>query len=231
MSLKTIGSSWNAGTVSDLNGNFKHLSGIEVRAIQSMFESASGDLTPIQVGLPKNNSLDMRALNDFGINFTANTNAVIHTADVYSATTTKFTVGLAEQNASGVATSELHLKEVQVNAGWNKVEINFPIEAGRNYTLFKRYAGNSVVTNTQTVSGWVNHNFMGQGEDITFRAGKFLNDTRTYSSYSTFFNIALITNLAQVYHIMSTSVAKGMDVYVGDNPPADSNFWFKPIGG
>lgn len=230
MEMKDISNNWNEQTVENIKENFKKLSGIKNDIIQDVMSADPNDYNLHLNGLKKPSKVtDTRNLNDYGINFLANNNALINSAWVYAATSGKVSFGLATQAVAGIATGTIKLIECDLKAGWNKVILNFPIEQGVHYTMFKRNLSESINLAAQTISGWNTYNFIENGLD--FKAGKYLTDTRTYTAYSPFFEIELITNIAQIYKIMNDSVKPAPQFHMGENPPTESQFWFRPIGG
>lgn len=229
MDIRTITSQWNDVNLDRINHNFSELRGIEYRAIQDMLSTDPGKLTPIVNGISKPAELDMRLLNNYGINFIPKVNGIIHKVSVYCGSAGKLGFGLAAQTTNDVTTSELYFDTFDLKRGWNEVELNFPVEQGAQYTLFKRFVGDSILTNTTIVNGWADYPFMDDG--LRFVAGKYLDDILTYRNYSTFFDIRVITSLAQIYKIANDRVKPPQQFYVGDNPPLDAQFWFKPVGG
>lgn len=227
MQIKKIPGKWDYDTIDILDGNFEVLSGMESRIIEDVFQADPLAIETYVNGLDRSHPLDTRSLNEYGIVFDAQMNGIIHKVDIYANTKGKFIVGLATQEVGGTASSTLNTKEVEVSRGWNTVELNFPVEQNTTYNLFKRNLGESVLTQSVTFSGWNTYPFMENG--VNFRGGMYLAQTGTYQTYSTFFNIQIVNNLAQIYQIMTNSVKPRKQYHVGQNPPSDAEIWFKPL--
>lgn len=230
MTIERIGSPLDRTELDKINKNFENLSKIDYKIMRDFLNADPGKLTPSLNGVEKpTGDLDIRNLNDFGVNFTPGINGVIYQTSVYAAQSGALGIGLAEQDRNDVASSELYLKVIDVRQGWNTVVLNFPVSQGKGYTLFKRNMESDISLAVRVISSWANHQFINGG--LRMNIGKYLNDTNTYSVYNGLFEIQLITSLAQVYKIANDSVIPPQQFYVGDNPPQDAQFWFKPVGG
>lgn len=231
MDIQKITNQLNGDNLDRINHNFSELSKIEYRVIQDMISSDPAKLTPGINGMEKPPEIDLRNFNDYGVNFRVDTNGIIHKVSIYANREGQLGVGLAKQNGGSIAGAELYYKIIQLKSGWNEVELNFPIEQNARYTLFRRTVSDSVATAGITVSGgWNNYPFMTNGIGHFF-GGMYLNQTGTSRHYTTFFEIQVITSLAQIYKIANDSVKPSQQFYVGDNPPQDAQFWFKPVSG
>lgn len=229
MTIEKIGLPLDREELDKLNRNLENLNKLDYKIMQDFLRGDPSQLTPQINGLMRSSDLDMRLLNDFGTNFVADVNGVIYKAQVYAGSSGELGFGLAEQATNDVASSELYFKVVEVKSGWNEITLNFPVQQGKQYTLFKRIVGENILTNSQLISGWNTYPFISNG--LTMEAGKYLNQTGTYRNYTPFYEIQLITSLAQIYKIANDSVIPPQQFYVGDNPPVDAQFWFKPVGG
>lgn len=229
MNIETLTNHWDRENKNRIQRNFNILARIPTNIIEDLLTADPTEIKTKKNGLSIPNNMDLRLLNDFGINFTAKTDGVIYKTKIYARTSGKIGVGLHEQKVTDVAGALIKYIVVNVSAGWNTVVLNFPIRVGESYTLFKRFEGESILTNTTIVRGWNTYPFTENG--MRFNAGKFLNDTKTYTNYSTFFEIELVTNPAQVFKMLNDKAKPLPQFYVGDTPPPDAQFWFKPVGG
>lgn len=229
MTIEILTNNWDSDNKERIDRNFATLGSMDYRVMQDFFNSNPSKLTPAINGKNRPAARDLRLLDNFGTNFTAEVNGIIHRAWVFASVSGKLGFGMAEQDQSGPASSELFFIEVDLTAGWNLVTLNFSVEQNRSYTIFKRFVNESITTNSMRITGWATHPFMSEG--LTFNAGKFLDETGTYTNYGPFFEIEFVTSLAQVYKIANESVVPPKQFYVGDNPPQSSQFWFKPVGG
>ncbi len=229
MAIEKITGSWDAVNLERINQNFELLNSRELEFMKDFLSTDPSTLTPLLNGKEKLDNLDMHSLNNFGINFRAEVNGIIYKASVYANRSGKLGVGLAKQLSSDVMSEELYYKTVNLKRGWNEIVLNFPVEQNVNYTLFRRSEGDVIQTANLNAAPWGSHPFIENG--IKFIVGKFLDETTTYGRYSTFFEIQLITSLAQIYKIANDSVKPAQQFYVGDNPPQDAQFWFKPVSG
>lgn len=228
MAIKKVPGNWDYDTIKVLDENFESLTDMESRIIEDVMQADPLDIETYVNGLDRSYPLDTRDLSDFGIVFTSELNGILHKVDVYAASKGSFTAGLAKQVIGSTASVTVATKTINVNRGWNTVELNFPLEQNTTYNLFKRNIGETILTQTATISGWNNHPFMENG--IDFKGGMYLNQSGTYRNYSTYFNIQIVNNLAQIYQIMTNSVKPRKQYHVGQNPPSDAEIWFKPLG-
>lgn len=229
MSLNQIGNNWDVNTVETIQENFDYLSQTESRVISDIMRQDPAELSAHINGASKRERHLINSSADFGVNFAAKANGVIAYVWVFSPNAKRLGLGMVEQVVGGVGSTQIVYAIHALRPGWNKVFINAPIQQGLSYTLFKRDVGQGRDTGSVRISPWSNHNFLGSLLD--FNGGMFIHETGTHAQYSTFFEIGVITNLAQVYHLMNTSVQPAQQFYVGDNPPPDAKFWFKPVGG
>lgn len=217
---------WNNETRDTLNYNFKELNGIPLRMMEDFLNADPSRLNPSINGVERSKRVDATNLNDFGVNFTAESNGIIHRAWVFSNEAANVALGLAEQKVNEVATSINGIIEAPLEPGWNNVELKFPVEQNKSYTLFKRNIDVGVDLGRTSIDSWSNYQFQDGG--LSFNGGKFLNENNSYKSYMPFYDIQFVTNPSQVYKIANSSVVPPKQFYVGDNPPLDSQFWFKP---
>lgn len=227
MQINKIPGNWDYETIEIIDGNFEALSGMESRIIEDVMQADPLAIETYVNGLDRSHPLNTSNLNDYGIAFQSYLNGVLHKVDVYAGSNGKFIIGIAKQDTGSTYSEIVSTKEVEVNKGWNTLELNFPLEQNTNYNLFKRNSGESVLTKTTGISGWNNYPFMENG--VNFRGGMYLNQTGTYTNYSTFYNIQIVNNLAQIYQIMTNSVKPRKQYHVGQNPPSDAEIWFKPL--
>ncbi len=227
--IEILTNNWDRDNKERIDRNFANLGKLDLDIMDDFLHTDPSQLTPRINGLSRPSTPDLRTLNDFGINVTAEVNGVIHRAWVYVNKTGGVGFGIAEQERNGVAKAIIRYITLNLKQGWNHVILNFPVEQNKSYTLFKRNVDETVLINTASILGWADYPFKRNGLD--FNAGKFLNETSTYTNYGPFFEIELITSLAQIYKISGDSVKPSQQFYVGDNPPSDAQFWFKPLGG
>lgn len=227
MQINKIPGNWDYETIEIIDGNFETLSGMESRIIEDVMQADPLAIETYVNGLDRSHPINTSNLNDYGIVFQSYLNGILHKVDVYAGSNGKFIVGIAKQNMGSTYSEIVSTKEVKVNKGWNTLELNFPLEQNTNYNLFKRNSGESVLTMATGVSGWNTYPFMENG--VNFRGGMYLNRTGTYTNYSTFYNIQIVNNLAQIYQIMTNSVKPRKQYHVGQNPPTDAEIWFKPL--
>lgn len=227
MAIKKVPGNWDYDTIKILDENFESLTEMESRIIEDVMQADPLAIETYVNGLDRSHPLNAKNLNDYGIVFQSYLNGILHKVDVYASSKGKFIVGIAKQNVGSTYSEIVSTKEVEVNRGWNTLELNFPIEQNTDYNLFKRNSGESVLTQTTSISGWNTYPFMENG--VNFRAGMYLNQSGTYTAYSTFYNIQIVNNLAQIYQIMTNSVKPRKQYHVGQNPPSDAEIWFKPL--
>lgn len=227
--IEKLTNNWDRDNKNRIDRNFANLGKLDLMIMDDFFNVDPSVLTPKINGLErKDMERDMRDLNNFGTNVTAEVNSILHKAWVFSSVAGKMAFGCAEQERNGVATSINNLIEVDLISGWNKVTLNFPLEQNKSYTIFKRNVNQSIQLGNVTVDAYSDHPFISNG--LKFNAGKFINEAGTYKNYFPFFEIELITSLAQVYKIANDSVKPSLQIYVGSNPPLETQFWFKPVG-
>jgi len=226
--IEKLTNNWDRDNKNRIDRNFAILGRLELDIMEDFFNADPSVLSTKINGLSKPAGFDLRNLNNYGINFTANVNGIIHRAWVYAESNGEIGFGLAEQNRNDVHTSIIRYITVNLKSGWNEVTLNFPVEQNISYTIFRRNVNDGIRLNTKSVSGWSDYPFVSNG--LTFRAGKFLDEAATYANYGPFFDIELVTSLSQVYKIANDSVKPTPYIYVGDNPPLEAQFWFKPVG-
>lgn len=231
MTIREVPNELNRAGRNIVNDNFKQFSTIESNAIKAMLERNPGNLTPDVNGLLRSEYLvdDMRTMPRYGIQFVAKVNGVISGAWVYASNAGSMIVGLAYKKNRELETGTVGEKVVNLVKGWNHVEMAFPIEQDEHYILYKRFSSTSISTATRIISGWNKYDF--HGNALKLINASILGSTSGYSNYNTFFEIEVITSLAQIFWLMNTSVRPTHDIYVGENPPVDAKFWFRPIGG
>ncbi|WP_080875541.1 hypothetical protein [Oceanobacillus timonensis] len=227
--IERIGSPLNRDELEKINSNFEKLDKIDYKIMQDFLSADPTRLTPGVNGIVKPTELDTRNLNNYGINFRAGVNGIIYKVSIYANRAGQLGVGLAEQEMNSEATAELYYKIVDLRRGWNEVELNFPVEQQKRYTIFRRIVAESILNAGVTVFPWNEYPFENNGLE-NFAGGMFLDQSNMSRHYSTFFNIRVITSIAQVYKIANDSVKPPQQFYVGNNPPQDAQFWFKPVG-
>lgn len=227
MQINKIPGNWDYETIEIIDGNFEALSGMESRIIEDVMQADPLDIETYVNGLDRSATSSTGSLNNFGIVFDSLLNGVIHKVDIYASTKGTLTVGLATQSPGTTHSQVLYTKDISLDSGWNEVELNFPVQQNTTYNLFRRSMGETVQTRTSSISGWNTYPFMENG--VNFRGGMYLDRTGTYTGYSTFYNIQIVNNLAQIYQIMTNSVKPRKQYHVGQNPPTDAEIWFKPL--
>ncbi len=226
--IETLTNNWDRDNKERIERNFANLGRLDLQIMEDFLSKDPSKFTPKINGKSIEDRETTTSLNDFGVNVTAEVNGVITHAWVYVADARKLGLGIAEQNRDGLYTGINKLVEMELKSGWNRVSLMFPVEQNKSYTLFRRDIGEGTSTGSLSISGWSTHPFQSNG--LVFNAGKFLDDTKTYQNYSPFFDIELITSPAQIYKLANDSVKPAQQFYVGDNPPSDAQFWFKPVG-
>lgn len=224
--IEILTNNWDRDNKERIDRNFANLGKLDLNIMEDILGGDPEKLTPKINGKKLSDRQTTTSLNDFGINVTAEVNGVISHAWVYSSSNRRIGLGIAEQKVSDRYTAINKFIEVDLKTGWNEVELLFPVEQNKSYTLFRRDVGEGTSTGSVSITGWNTHPFLSNG--LKFNAGKYLNETGTYRNYSPFFEIQLITSPAQIYKIMNDSVKPKQQFYVGDNPPSDAQFWFKP---
>ena len=225
--IEKLSANWDRENKERIDNNFAELSKLDLKIMDDFLHADPSNLTPKVNGLERSHEGVLRTLNDYGTNFTATTNGVIHRGWVYVVKDGEMGFGLAEQERNEEATSINKYIIVNLKSGWNQVTLNFPVEQNKSYTLFKRNESDSVSVRNSHVYGWTTFPFQENG--LVFNAGKYLNSHLTYVNYSPFYDIELITSPAQIYKIANESIKPPQQFYVGDNPPEDAQFWFKPV--
>ncbi len=226
--IEKLTNNWDKENKERIDRNFANLGRLDLNIMEDILSNDVTKLTPKINGKKLSDRQTTSSLNDFGVNITAEVNGVISNAWVYTANDMRIGLGIAEQETSDKYSAINKLIEVDLKKGWNKVGLLFPVEQNKSYTLFRRDVGEGTSTGSVSISGWSTHPFESNG--LKFNSGKYLNDTLTYQNYSPFFELELITSPAQIYKIMNDSVKAEQQFYVGDNPPSDAQFWFKPVG-
>lgn len=228
---RIIGGNWDNKTIDDLNYNFKEVSGIESKVIEDLLNATPNNIKPDVNGAERIPSGPYNNSTNYGANFIAEVNGIIHATWVFASTSGKMGFGLVEQDASSVSGAQIAYKELNLTYGWNRIILNFPIEQGVRYTLFKRHlAGQSVNLRQDSRSGWQSNPSQWLGRSLTMMNGRFIDRTGNWLTIF-FFEIEVISNLVEVYKVMNESVNIPNQFYVGQNPPSDAQFWFRPVGG
>lgn len=195
-----------------------------------MLENNPSRLKPSINGLSRSDfdGKDVRILNNYGIEFQAKVNGVISAFSIFSNQKSKIIVGLANKQSGYVETGIISEKVIDLNKGWNRIEMLLPIEQGVYYMLYKKFISENVETGTKTIQPWNSYPF--KDGALTFLSTGLLGSSGTFTNYTTYFDIEVITSLSQIYYLMNKSVVNEPDIYVGNDPPPGSKFWFKPIG-
>lgn len=228
---RIISGNYDNQTVDDLNYNFKEVSGIETKVIEDLLEATPANIKPDINGAERIPSGPYNNSTNYGANFIAEVNGIIHATWVFASASGKMGFGLVEQDASSLAGAQIAYKELNLTYGWNRIILNFPVEQGIRYTLFKRHlAGQSVNLRQDSRDGWQSNPSQWLGRSLTMMNGRFIDRTGNWLTIF-FFEIEVISNLVEVYKIMNESVNIPNQFYVGQNPPSDAQFWFRPVGG
>lgn len=220
---------WNDENREIIDSNFREVNSIDLKIMEDFLKSDPSKLDVKLNGLKKPSAIDPSNLNDYGTNYRAEVNGIIHAGWIYANHSGKVGIGLAEQETNSIAGSQIAFKQYTLSKGWNRLVLNFPVAQNQNYTLFKRNVDGPMDINTYLTDGYANTQFMVNG--LIPSVGKFLDETGTYRNFSPLFEIEFITNLSQIYKLVNNSVKPPQQFYVGDNPPTDAQFWFKPVGG
>ena len=228
--MKLIGSMWDVNTRDTINENFRKMNESQVKVINDLLEKNTNRLDLKLSGLNKHeaNLNDHRDLNNYGIILSPTQSAVIYGGWVHSLNDGKVIFGIAEQEVNSASYIVIKEKEFQVTSGWNFIKLVFPVEARKNYNLYKKNVSAKISLAVKVLDSFTNTEFL--NGDLNIRAGKSLTSTGTAKSYTPFFEISTITNLAQIYKLMDDSTVFSNPIYVGDNPPTTAQFWFKPVG-
>jgi len=228
---RTISGNWDNQTIDDLNYNFKEVSGIEIKVIEDLLEATPANIKPDINGAERIPSGPYNTSTNYGANFIAEVNGIIHATWVFASASGKMGFGLVEQDAASLAGAQIAYKELNLTYGWNRIILNFPVEKGVRYTLFKRnLAGQSVNLRQEARDGWQSNPTQWLGRSLTMMNGRFTDRTSNWLNIF-FFEIEVISNLVEVYKIMNESVNIPNQFYVGQKPPSDAQFWFRPVGG
>lgn len=224
MKLNQILSVWNEENVQNINDNFEKIEAREAKIVSDILSKNEVSSKPKINGVNRPTGSDFRYLNNAGINFTANTDGAIHRTWIYASSTAEIGIGLAiHPEPSKPNWEEVCYKIFPLSIGWNHVELNFPVEKGIRYTLFKRFIKKDIATLSTTLNGWDTHpEIMNNGLKIHIGAAL---TGGTFTNYNTFFEIELITNFAQLFRLMSERF------YVGSTPPPEAKYWLKPLEG
>lgn len=225
--IKLLTNRWDNDNKNRIDDNFRYLSKIPSEIIHDLLSLDPSKIDTRLNGLSKSSN-DLRNLDDYGINFRADVNGVLFRTQVYASRSGKLGIGLHEQKTNDVAGALIKYIVVDVKSGWNSVILNFPVEVGQSYTLFKRNESETILTSSEIISGWATYPWISNG--LTFNAGKYLDQAGTYRNYSTFFEIELVTNPATVFYMMYESAKPDPQFHVGSTPPTEGQFWFRPVG-
>ena len=228
--MKLIGNIWDSNTRNTINDNFKKINESQLNIIKDLLESDPKNLDLTLNGLNKQEAdlNDFRNLDNFGTIITPKQSAVIYGGWVNARESGKVIFAIAEQELNSSSHIIIKEKEFQVTKGWNFIKLIFPVEARKNYNLYKKNVNNTMSFAQKLLDSYSGTEFL--NGDLNIRAGKFLNSTNTARNYSPFFEISTITNLVQIYKLLNDSTVTGNPIYVGDNPPTTAQFWFKPVG-
>lgn len=228
VNIEPITNNWDRENRDIIQRNFDKLARQKYEIMKDFLDADPSKLNAKLNGKLRADMGTTSNLNNFGINFDAEVNGVIWRAWVYADQAGKVLFGLAEQEVNRVASAELKVIEVDLNVGWNHVTLNFPVEQNKSYTIFRRNIGDEISLSRTTIRPWNTHPFLSEG--LVFRGGKYLDEQGSYAAYSPFYEIELVTSPAQIYKIANDSVKPERQFYVGNNPPIDTQFWFKPVG-
>lgn len=231
MTIRTIGPSLDRTAVDNINLNFSDLARMPGDVIKDLLSYNNGNLPFDRNSMPLPTSGANNTLNDYGMAFESQVNGIIHRIQVRTNAAGKIAIGIAEQQPGYVAGAILHIKEIDVISGIQTLVLDFPIEQGKSYNLFKRnLEGSAIGFRLQTVQGWQTNTGQWQGNSLSMLGGMFLSATGTNANL-VFFNVDIVTNIAQIYKLMNESVKLPQQFYVGNTPPGDAQFWFRPVGG
>lgn len=226
MQIEKLTNQWDSDNKERIERNFSFLSGMEYRLMREFFETGS-ELDLESNGLPSSEMSSENTLNNYGIIFIARLNCVLHEVSVYAGGAGTIEIVLAKQRVRNTATETLYTTEVSLKKGWNKVVLNYPLQNGVSYNLYRRAVGSNVLLGRKLVSsGFNNENFIGNSLNVI--AGMDPNKTGTYLTYGYWFDLKVITNLSQIYRVMNDSVDYPEQFYVGQSPPTNAQFWFRP---
>lgn len=226
--IEKLTNNWDRENKNRIDRNFENLGRLDLNIMEDILNSDPSDYSPKINGKLKEDMERTTSISEYGTNITAEVNGVITRAWVYSSDSINLGLGIAEQEFNDKSTAIIKVVEKNLKTGWNEVELNFPVEQNKSYTLFKRDVGEGTSTGVVTISGWNSHPFLSEG--LKFNGGKVLDETGSYTNYTPFFEIEMITSPAQLYKIMNDSVKPKSQFYVGDTPPDNAQFWFKPVG-
>lgn len=229
MNVETITNNWDRENKDRIDRNFKNLSKLPISIIKDLLRVDPSISSTKVNGLKTSPRMDLRSLNEYGVNFKTINSSIIYNVKIYADRSGKMGIGLVEQRLGEVSGAQIGYIIVDLVKGWNSVPLLFEVEAGKEYTLFKRMVAENILTNTQTVDGWSTFpDFI--NSDLKFQSGKHINQESTVKNYSTFFEIETVSNPAQVFKILNDRAKSTPQFYVGTNPPGDVQFWFKPVG-
>lgn len=227
--IEPLTNNWDRENKERIERNFANLAKLDLEIMHDFLEADPEKLDTKLNGLKRADMQLSSNLNNYGINVTAEVNGVVYRAWVYATQNASVQFGLAEQEPNRVVSAELIVKEYNLKAGWNRVTLNFPLEQNKSYTLFRRNIEFGVPLSRTTISGWGSYPFLKNG--LNFNGGKYLDQQGAYLAYTPFYEIEFVTSPAQVYKIANESVKPPQLFYVGDEPPLDVQFWFKPVTG
>ncbi len=224
MKMNQVSSVWDEGNAKSINDNFEVIQDREAKIVSEILSKNEDSNKPQINGVKRPGGSDFRYLNDCGINFTANTNGALYRTWIYAGGTAEMGIGLAlHPNPNQMAGEELFYKVYSLRHGWNHVELNFPVEKGKRYTLFKRKVTKEITTLATVMHGWSTHpDIMNNG--LKFHCGAALIGG-SITNYNAFFEIELITTFAQLFSLRDEKL------YVGSTPPPEARYWFKPLEG
>lgn len=225
MNIQTISSIWDENNAKTINENFEEIGDREGKLVSDILSSNEEASKPQINGVDRSLATTFSYLNNAGTNFTASMDGVIHRTWIYAGGTAELGLGLALHPVPyQQAGEEVCYKTFPLRHGWNHVELNFPVEKGKRYTLFKRAVTKDITTLSVLLRGWNAHpDIMNNG--LKFHCGAWLAGGDTFANYNAFFEIEFITNLAQLFRLRDEKV------YIGDAPPLEAKYWFKPLGG
>lgn len=224
MDIQQISSNWSETDADNINANFQEIQEREAKIVSDILSKNEENSKPQINGVKRPGGSDFRYLNNCGINFTANTDGALYRTWIYAGGTAEMGVGLAlHPNPNQPAGEELFYKVLSLRHGWNHVELNFPVEKGKRYTLFKRSVEKDITTLATLMTGWNTHpDIMNNG--LKFHCGAKLAGG-TMTNYNAFFEIELITSFVQLFRLRDEKL------YIGCTPSTEAKYWLKPLEG
>lgn len=228
MDIRDIGPSIDRQAVDNLNHNFGELRDDNARQVQAVLRGDASETDPGVNGKLRTNTDNWNTLQDYGMNFLTKQGGVLHSVWVHIQSEDTLGIGIAEQLPGALAGSQIAFKEFSVVPGWNKLILDFPISANTYYTVFKRGrvgVGRIAVTNWSGPTTWDTPN-----KELQPIGARDLNTTSAGGNVF-FFELTVITNIAQAYKAFYEKTLPTPQFYVGNTPPTTSQFWFRPVGG